>query len=144
MSGQLSPSSREPTSPAATTNADCGCTNHPSTTAQGTDKSQYRELTGCGVRAPGRKARLHAGAEATDGLGSCNAPFAAPADPVDAAKYSGPGASGPGLLSLPDGWGFGLGGVYLAWVCVLAVLYPVCHWFADVKRRRRDWWLAYL
>ncbi len=48
------------------------------------------------------------------------------------------------FLKLPDGWGFGLAGVYLAWAGVLATLYPVCHWFSDVKRRRRDWWLAYL
>ena len=48
------------------------------------------------------------------------------------------------FLSLPDGWGFGLAGVYLAWVGVLAVLYPACRWFARVKRRRTDWWLAYL
>ena len=44
----------------------------------------------------------------------------------------------------PDTWGFGLMGVYVAWIAVLAVLYPFCRWFADVKRRRRDWWLSYL
>ncbi len=48
------------------------------------------------------------------------------------------------FLKLPDGWGFGLAGVYLAWAGVLATLYPACRWFADLKRRRRDWWLAYL
>jgi uncharacterized membrane protein len=48
------------------------------------------------------------------------------------------------FIFLPDGWGFGLGGVYLAWIGVIAVLYPACRWFAGVKRRRRDWWLAYL
>jgi uncharacterized membrane protein len=48
------------------------------------------------------------------------------------------------FVNPPDGWGFGLAGVYLAWACVLAALYPVCRWFAELKRRRRDWWLAYL
>jgi uncharacterized membrane protein len=26
----------------------------------------------------------------------------------------------------------------------LLLLYPLCRWFAGVKRRRRDWWLSYL
>lgn len=43
-----------------------------------------------------------------------------------------------------DGLGFGLAGVYLAWVAVLAILYPACRWFAAVKKRRKDWWLSYL
>ncbi|MDQ3125021.1 MAG: heparan-alpha-glucosaminide N-acetyltransferase domain-containing protein [Pseudomonadota bacterium] len=42
------------------------------------------------------------------------------------------------------GWGFGLAGVYAAWLVVLAMLYPLSRWFEDVKRRRRDWWLGYL
>jgi uncharacterized membrane protein len=41
-------------------------------------------------------------------------------------------------------WGFSLAGVYVAWITVLAVLYPLSLWFADVKRRRRDWWLSYV
>lgn len=44
----------------------------------------------------------------------------------------------------PDTWGFGLAGVYAAWIAVLALLYPLCRWFAGIKRRRRDWWLSYL
>jgi len=42
-----------------------------------------------------------------------------------------------------QGW-FGLPGVYLVWICVVAVLYAPCRWFAGVKARRRDWWLSYL
>lgn len=42
------------------------------------------------------------------------------------------------------GWGFGLPGVYLAWVATLLAIYPAVRWFAGVKRRRRDWWLSYL
>ena len=48
------------------------------------------------------------------------------------------------LLVLPPQWGFGLPVVYLAWVLVVATLYPACRWFAAVKRRRSDWWLSYL
>lgn len=44
----------------------------------------------------------------------------------------------------PDGWGFGLVGVYIAWLAVIAALYPACRWFARVKRTRNGWWLAYL
>jgi uncharacterized membrane protein len=44
----------------------------------------------------------------------------------------------------PEGWGYGLPGVYLVWLIVLLLLYPVCRWFADLKRRRSDWWLSYL
>lgn len=42
-----------------------------------------------------------------------------------------------------EGLGFGLPGVYLAWIAVLAILYPACRWFASVKQRRKDWWLSY-
>lgn len=48
------------------------------------------------------------------------------------------------FIFLPDGWGFGLAGVYVVWIGVIAVLYPAARWFAGVKRSRRDWWLAYL
>lgn len=44
----------------------------------------------------------------------------------------------------PQDWGFGLPVVYLAWLLVVATLYPACRWFAAVKRRRDDWWLSYL
>jgi uncharacterized membrane protein len=33
---------------------------------------------------------------------------------------------------------------YLIWVSVIALLYPLCRWYAGVKARRRDWWLSYL
>jgi uncharacterized membrane protein len=56
----------------------------------------------------------------------------------------GTAALGTIFLHFPKGWGFGLPGVYVAWVVVLAITYPACAWFAGVKRRRTDWWLVYL
>ena len=44
----------------------------------------------------------------------------------------------------PEGYGVGLPGVYLAWLLVIAMLYPLCKWVAAVKGRRQDWWLSYL
>jgi hypothetical protein len=42
------------------------------------------------------------------------------------------------------GYGLDLFGVYVVWLVILIVLYPLCRWFAALKRRRRDWWLSYL
>ena len=44
----------------------------------------------------------------------------------------------------PPGWGYGLPVVYLVWAVVVLLLYPLCRWYADLKRRRTDWWLSYL
>jgi uncharacterized membrane protein len=44
----------------------------------------------------------------------------------------------------PADYGYSLFVVYLIWVGVVLALYPVCRWFANVKRRRRDAWLSYL
>lgn len=46
--------------------------------------------------------------------------------------------------SLPSGIGFRLWVVYLCWILGVILLYPLCKWFADLKARRRDWWLSYL
>lgn len=40
--------------------------------------------------------------------------------------------------------GVDLAGVYLAWLALVAALYPACRGFARLKRRRSDWWLSYL
>jgi uncharacterized membrane protein len=45
---------------------------------------------------------------------------------------------------LPEGYGYGLVVVYAVTLAVVAVLYPICRWFAEVKRRRREAWLSYL
>ena len=47
-------------------------------------------------------------------------------------------------VGIPADAGFDLKGVYLAWLVVLLLLYPVCRWFAALKQRRRDAWLGYL
>jgi uncharacterized membrane protein len=44
----------------------------------------------------------------------------------------------------PKDYGYGLVGVYLVWIAIVALFYPLCLWFAGVKERRRDWWLSYL
>jgi len=44
----------------------------------------------------------------------------------------------------PPGWGYSLPLVYVMWIAVVAALYPLCRWFAAVKRRRTDPWLRYL
>ena len=44
----------------------------------------------------------------------------------------------------PKGFGVGLLGVYLIWIAVVVILYPLCRWVAAVKARRQDWWLSYV
>jgi uncharacterized membrane protein len=44
----------------------------------------------------------------------------------------------------PPGWGLPLPWIYLLWVVVVTMLYPVCAWFAGVKRRQAWPWLSYL
>jgi hypothetical protein len=44
----------------------------------------------------------------------------------------------------PDGYGLGLAGIYTVWVAVVILLYPLCSWFAAIKRRRTEWWWSYL
>ena len=54
--------------------------------------------------------------------------------------FANPNAPG----ARPADYGYSLPIVYLVWLGVLLALYPVCRWFADVKRRRRESWLSYL
>jgi uncharacterized membrane protein len=44
----------------------------------------------------------------------------------------------------PPDAGFNLAVVYLCWIAGVLVLYPLCKWFAGVKKRRSDWWLSYM
>ncbi|MGC1730805.1 MAG: hypothetical protein WA747_15675 [Steroidobacteraceae bacterium] len=47
-------------------------------------------------------------------------------------------------FSAPPGWDLGLPMVYAVWIVVVVSLYPLCRWYAGVRRRRHDWWLSYL
>jgi uncharacterized membrane protein len=44
----------------------------------------------------------------------------------------------------PKGFGLSLPGVYVVWLLVVVLLYPLCRRVAAVKARRTDWWLSYL
>jgi uncharacterized membrane protein len=44
----------------------------------------------------------------------------------------------------PKGYGVDLLGVYLIWVPIVVILYPLCRWVAAVKARRQEWWLSYV
>ena len=46
--------------------------------------------------------------------------------------------------SFPAWYGTSLAGVYLAWIIVVSLLYVPCRWYAQLKARRRDWWLGYI
>ena len=47
-------------------------------------------------------------------------------------------------FTAPAGWAASLPVIYLLWAVVVVALYPLCRWYADIKRRRKDWWLSYL
>lgn len=49
-----------------------------------------------------------------------------------------------GNFAPPQGIGFSLWIVYLCWMAGVLLLYPLCKWFAGVKKLRHDWWLSYL
>jgi len=40
--------------------------------------------------------------------------------------------------------GYSLGMVYIIWICIVALLYPCCHWFNEYKKTHKSWWLSYL
>jgi hypothetical protein len=44
----------------------------------------------------------------------------------------------------PSDYGLALPTIYGMTALVVALLYPVCRWFAALKARRHDWWLSYL
>jgi uncharacterized membrane protein len=44
----------------------------------------------------------------------------------------------------PADYGLPLPGVYAVWLMVVVALYPLCAWFAQLKRRRSEWWWSYL
>ncbi len=44
----------------------------------------------------------------------------------------------------PAGYGYNLPFVYLMWITAVVLLYFPCRWFAELKRKRHEWWLSYL
>jgi uncharacterized membrane protein len=48
-----------------------------------------------------------------------------------------------GFFGAPAGYGHGLGGVYLAWLGVLGVMYPLCWMFARWKELEKHGWLRW-
>jgi len=44
----------------------------------------------------------------------------------------------------PPGWGLALPAIYGFWWLVVLMLWPVCAWYARVKRVRPRWWMGYL
>ncbi|HEY2465870.1 MAG TPA: heparan-alpha-glucosaminide N-acetyltransferase domain-containing protein [Steroidobacteraceae bacterium] len=47
-------------------------------------------------------------------------------------------------FSAPPGWGNSLPVVYLIWALVVLIMFPLCRWYAGVKKRGSEWWLSYL
>ncbi len=47
-------------------------------------------------------------------------------------------------VTQPPGWPAPLPEVWMIWILVVLLLYPLCRWFAGVRQRRGDWWLSYL
>jgi uncharacterized membrane protein len=45
---------------------------------------------------------------------------------------------------IPAGAGYSLGWVYVAWISIVVVLYPLCKWYHRYKSTHRHWWLGYL
>ncbi len=54
-----------------------------------------------------------------------------------------PAMGGPGEV-YPLDFGYPLWVTYAIWIGLVAVLYPLCRWFAQYKATHRSWWLSYL
>jgi hypothetical protein len=50
----------------------------------------------------------------------------------------------PPLGDVPASFGFSLPVIYGFWLLVLAILYPLCRWYAEMKRQSGSNWLKYL
>lgn len=47
-------------------------------------------------------------------------------------------------FSQPPAWGAPPPVIYMIWLAVILMMYPLCRWFARVKQRGGAWWLGYL
>ena len=48
------------------------------------------------------------------------------------------------FLFRPDRFGFGLAGVYLVWIAVVLILFPLCKKYNQYKSTHHQWWLSYI
>ena len=55
-----------------------------------------------------------------------------------------PGQMATLFFFYPQGYGMSMAGVYVVWVLVVVLLYPLCRAVAAAKAERRDWWLSYV
>jgi uncharacterized membrane protein len=46
--------------------------------------------------------------------------------------------------SFPEGYEPSLLRIYGVWIIVVIGLYPLCRWYAELKKRSNAWWLSYL
>jgi uncharacterized membrane protein len=77
---------------------------------------------------------IHAVAIAMTGLRYGAAPF----------LFTPPPTLGTPREVFPPDYGWDLWVMYAVCAGVVLALYPVCRWFGQVRKRRRDWWLSYL
>jgi uncharacterized membrane protein len=49
-----------------------------------------------------------------------------------------------GVLTTTPEVNFNLAGVYIGWLMVVVLLYPICRWFSELKEKSGGWWWAYL
>ena len=61
-------------------------------------------------------------------------------------KYGLQAITLPYLLSsaMPDDYGYSLHHVYVLWIIMLIMLYPLCYWFINYKSKHKYWWLKFL
>ncbi len=61
-------------------------------------------------------------------------------------KYGLKAVALPYLLSsaMPDNYGYDLHHVYVLWIIMLIILYPLCNWFTNYKSKHKYWWLNFL
>ena len=55
-----------------------------------------------------------------------------------------PPTLGTARTVFPAHYGWDLWVVYAVWLVVIALMYPLCRWFVNLRQRRRDPWLSYL
>ena len=48
------------------------------------------------------------------------------------------------FLFRPAAFGYPLWAVYLIWIAVVAMLYPLCKWYNNYKSSHNNWWLSYV